>query len=107
VQVFHCHTCLTQVGATTMSSNEALKAGLRGKALRITHYFKDSLWQVQRLDLNSLVSLAFLKLTLLDFIAGILLMVAMFQMKDFMRTLLLKIVIMLHRLNLLILLKIM
>ncbi|KAF0932154.1 hypothetical protein E2562_008685 [Oryza meyeriana var. granulata] len=32
------------VGATTMSSNEAFKAGLRGKALRITHYFKDSLW---------------------------------------------------------------
>lgn len=32
------------VGATTMSSNEALKARLRGKALRITHYFKDSLW---------------------------------------------------------------
>ncbi|KAG8071058.1 hypothetical protein GUJ93_ZPchr0006g41808 [Zizania palustris] len=32
------------VGATTMSSNEALKAGLRGKALRIAHYYKDSLW---------------------------------------------------------------
>ncbi|XP_006647382.1 eukaryotic translation initiation factor 2D [Oryza brachyantha] len=32
------------VGATTISSNEALQAGLRGKALRIVHYFKDSLW---------------------------------------------------------------
>lgn len=35
-----------QVGATTMSSTEALKAGLRGKALRITHYYRDFLWQV-------------------------------------------------------------
>lgn len=35
-----------QVGTTTMSSSEALKAGLRGKALRITHYYRDSLWQV-------------------------------------------------------------
>lgn len=35
-----------QVGATTVSSSEALKAGLRGKALRITHYYHDSLWQV-------------------------------------------------------------
>ncbi|KAK1274732.1 hypothetical protein QJS04_geneDACA009956 [Acorus gramineus] len=34
------------VGATTMSSTEALKAGLRGKALRIMHYYRDSLWQV-------------------------------------------------------------
>ncbi|KAK1288310.1 hypothetical protein QJS10_CPB19g00220 [Acorus calamus] len=33
------------VGATTMSSTEALKAGLRGKALRIMHYYRDSLWQ--------------------------------------------------------------
>ncbi|CAL9079329.1 unnamed protein product [Musa textilis] len=33
------------VGATTMSSSEALKAGLRGKALRITHYYRDNLWQ--------------------------------------------------------------
>lgn len=32
------------VGTTTMSSTEALKAGLRGKALRITHYYRDSLW---------------------------------------------------------------
>lgn len=32
------------VGATTMSSDEALKAGLRGKALRITHCYGDSLW---------------------------------------------------------------
>ncbi|PIA55252.1 hypothetical protein AQUCO_00800166v1 [Aquilegia coerulea] len=32
------------VGSTTMSSSEALKAGLRGKALRITHYYRDSLW---------------------------------------------------------------
>lgn len=35
-----------QVGSTTMSSNEALKANLRGKALRITHYYRDLLWQV-------------------------------------------------------------
>ncbi|GMY07946.1 eukaryotic translation initiation factor 2D [Fagus crenata] len=33
------------VGATTMSSTEALKAGLRGKALRITHYYRDLLWE--------------------------------------------------------------
>ncbi|XP_010677092.2 uncharacterized protein LOC104892785 [Beta vulgaris subsp. vulgaris] len=33
------------VGATTMNSSEALKAGLRGKALRITHYYHDSLWE--------------------------------------------------------------
>ncbi|XP_058097561.1 uncharacterized protein LOC131242743 [Magnolia sinica] len=33
------------VGITTMSSSEALKAGLRGKALRITHYYHDSLWE--------------------------------------------------------------
>ncbi|KAB1210987.1 Eukaryotic translation initiation factor 2D [Morella rubra] len=34
------------VGTTTMSSTEALKACLRGKALRITHYYHDLLWQV-------------------------------------------------------------
>jgi len=34
-----------------MSSAEALKAGLRGKALRITHHYRDLLWQVL-LDLN-------------------------------------------------------
>ncbi|KAK6257890.1 hypothetical protein QUC31_001349 [Theobroma cacao] len=34
------------VGSTTMSSTEALKAGLRGKALRIMHYYRDLLWQV-------------------------------------------------------------
>ncbi|XP_039133842.1 LOW QUALITY PROTEIN: eukaryotic translation initiation factor 2D [Dioscorea cayenensis subsp. rotundata] len=33
------------VGSTTMSSQDALKAGLRGKALRITHYYRDSLWE--------------------------------------------------------------
>ncbi|GAB4861180.1 hypothetical protein Ancab_036337 [Ancistrocladus abbreviatus] len=33
------------VGSTTMSSTEALKAGLRGKALRITHYYRDVLWE--------------------------------------------------------------
>ncbi|MBA0737562.1 hypothetical protein Gogos_011019, partial [Gossypium gossypioides] len=33
------------VGSTTMSSAEALKAGLRGKALRIMHYYRDLLWQ--------------------------------------------------------------
>ncbi|KAH7833900.1 hypothetical protein Vadar_010870 [Vaccinium darrowii] len=32
------------VGTTTMSSTEALKAGLRGKALRITHSYRDTLW---------------------------------------------------------------
>lgn len=29
-----------------MSSTQALKAGLRGKALKITHYYRDYLWQV-------------------------------------------------------------
>jgi hypothetical protein len=38
--------CITQVGSTTMSSTEALKAGLRGKALKILHYYRDMLWQV-------------------------------------------------------------
>lgn len=33
------------VGSTTMSSTEATKAGLRGKALRITHFYHDSLWE--------------------------------------------------------------
>ncbi|KAH1144725.1 hypothetical protein GLYMA_12G241600v4 [Glycine max] len=33
------------VGSTTMSSAEALKAGLRGKALRITHCYRDLLWE--------------------------------------------------------------
>lgn len=33
------------VGVTTMSSSEAMKAGLRGKALRIAHYYRDSLWE--------------------------------------------------------------
>ncbi|XP_028799185.1 eukaryotic translation initiation factor 2D-like [Neltuma alba] len=33
------------VGSTTMSSVEALKAGFRGKALRITHYYGDLLWE--------------------------------------------------------------
>lgn len=33
------------VGSTTMSSAEALKAGLRGKALRIMHYYRDLLWE--------------------------------------------------------------
>lgn len=32
------------VGATYMSSEEAYKAGLRGKALRIIHYYRDTLW---------------------------------------------------------------
>lgn len=40
---------ILQVGSTTMSSQDALKAGLRGKALRITHYYRDSLWQVEQL----------------------------------------------------------
>lgn len=29
-----------------MSSTEALKAGLRGKALKIAHYYRDLLWYV-------------------------------------------------------------
>lgn len=33
------------VGSTTMSSTEALKAGLRGKALKICHYYRDTLWE--------------------------------------------------------------
>lgn len=33
------------VGATYMSSKEAYKASLRGKALRITHYYRDTLWE--------------------------------------------------------------
>ncbi|CAH9115953.1 unnamed protein product [Cuscuta epithymum] len=33
------------VGTTTMSSTEALRAGLRGKALRIYHYYRDTLWE--------------------------------------------------------------
>uniref|UniRef100_A0A6N2LG00 SUI1 domain-containing protein n=1 Tax=Salix viminalis TaxID=40686 RepID=A0A6N2LG00_SALVM len=33
------------VGSTTMSTAEALKAGMRGKALRITHYYRDLLWE--------------------------------------------------------------
>eukprot|EP00252_Welwitschia_mirabilis_P013666 TRINITY_DN3005_c0_g1_i2.p1 TRINITY_DN3005_c0_g1~~TRINITY_DN3005_c0_g1_i2.p1 ORF type:complete len:487 (+),score=96.24 TRINITY_DN3005_c0_g1_i2:242-1702(+) len=32
------------VGATLMSSEQAAKAGFRGKALRITHYYRDTLW---------------------------------------------------------------
>lgn len=35
-----------KVGFTTMSSEEGLKAGLRGKALRIAHYYRDFLWYV-------------------------------------------------------------
>ncbi|AQK71774.1 Ligatin [Zea mays] len=38
------------VGSTTMSSTEALKAGLRGKALKILHYYRDMLWQVDSAD---------------------------------------------------------
>ncbi|XP_040364039.1 eukaryotic translation initiation factor 2D isoform X2 [Rosa chinensis] len=33
------------VGTTTMSCSEALKAGLRGKALKIAHYYGDLLWE--------------------------------------------------------------
>ncbi|XP_078172323.1 eukaryotic translation initiation factor SUI1 family protein [Carex rostrata] len=32
------------VGATYMSSAQAMKAGLRGKALRVLHYYLDCLW---------------------------------------------------------------
>ncbi|KAJ8759478.1 hypothetical protein K2173_007091 [Erythroxylum novogranatense] len=33
------------VGSTAISSTEAQKAGFRGKALRITHYYRDYLWE--------------------------------------------------------------
>lgn len=33
------------VGATCMSCEEASKASLRGKALRIIHYYRDTLWE--------------------------------------------------------------
>lgn len=33
------------VGLATMSATEALKAGLRGKALKISHYYGDTLWE--------------------------------------------------------------
>ncbi|KAI3513008.1 hypothetical protein L1887_20332 [Cichorium endivia] len=33
------------VGSTLMSSSEALKAGLRGKALKISHHYRDALWE--------------------------------------------------------------
>lgn len=42
----NCVSIFPKVGITTMSSTEALKAGLRGKALKITHYYRDLLWQV-------------------------------------------------------------
>ncbi|KAL1533954.1 eukaryotic translation initiation factor 2D-like [Salvia divinorum] len=34
------------VGSTAMNSTEALKAGLRGKALKICHYYRDTLWEL-------------------------------------------------------------
>ncbi|KAK4741560.1 hypothetical protein SAY87_025148 [Trapa incisa] len=33
------------VGTTTMATTDAVKAGLRGKALRISHHYGDLLWQ--------------------------------------------------------------
>ncbi|CAI9267143.1 unnamed protein product [Lactuca saligna] len=36
---------LIAVGSTCMSSSEALKAGLRGKALKISHHYRDALWE--------------------------------------------------------------
>ncbi|KAL2490180.1 eukaryotic translation initiation factor SUI1 family protein [Abeliophyllum distichum] len=33
------------VGTTTVSSTEALKAGLRRKELKINHYYRDTLWE--------------------------------------------------------------
>nr|XP_043637192.1 eukaryotic translation initiation factor 2D [Erigeron canadensis] len=33
------------VGSTCISSSEALKAGLRGKALKISHHYRDALWE--------------------------------------------------------------
>ncbi|KAJ7541784.1 hypothetical protein O6H91_10G076500 [Diphasiastrum complanatum] len=33
------------VGTTAMSLMDATKAGFRGKALRVTHYYRDSLWE--------------------------------------------------------------
>ncbi|CAI5979916.1 unnamed protein product [Closterium sp. NIES-65] len=47
VHVFPLHhsPCpCTQVGITMVGSAEAVRAGMRGKLLRITHYYRDSLW---------------------------------------------------------------
>ncbi|PWA96988.1 eukaryotic translation initiation factor SUI1 family protein [Artemisia annua] len=33
------------VGSTCISSSDALKAGLRGKALKISHHYRDALWE--------------------------------------------------------------
>ncbi|KAK9110894.1 hypothetical protein Scep_018413 [Stephania cephalantha] len=38
------------VGTTNLSSSEAFRAGFRGKALRIAHYYPDFLWQVQLIN---------------------------------------------------------
>jgi hypothetical protein len=35
-----------QVGTTLLSSAEAIKAHLRGKALHVMHYYRDMLWSV-------------------------------------------------------------
>ncbi|KAK9134144.1 hypothetical protein Syun_013474 [Stephania yunnanensis] len=44
------------VGTTNLSSSEAFRAGFRGKALRIAHYYPDFLWQVQLIDTLLLAS---------------------------------------------------
>lgn len=51
-----------------MSSAEALKAGLRGKALRITHHYRDLLWYSladNLLKVDFLISSAFIFMTCL------------------------------------------
>ncbi|GJP32236.1 hypothetical protein CLOM_g16830 [Closterium sp. NIES-68] len=39
------NSCPIAVGITMVGSAEAVKAGMRGKLLRITHYYRDSLWE--------------------------------------------------------------
>ncbi|CAI5954842.1 unnamed protein product, partial [Closterium sp. NIES-64] len=39
------NSCPIAVGITMVGSAEAVRAGMRGKLLRITHYYRDSLWE--------------------------------------------------------------
>ena len=70
-----------------MSSSEAQRAGLRGKALRITHYYRDFLWQVswpkRRNFFKEYVINIILLLFLLNFHTGNQPKVIMFQMLVF------------------------
>ena len=36
---------------STMSSAEGLKAGLRGKTLRVAHYYRDFLWYLHEINI--------------------------------------------------------